>query len=52
MVHAAIFCPFNREDAMSLKWWALNIYFWGGGKLVSAAQYVSCFHSEHKGCAT
>ena len=50
MVRAAIFCPFNREDATSLKWWALNIYFWGGGELLLAAQHVSCFHSQRKGC--
>jgi hypothetical protein len=40
MVHAAIFCPFNREDATSLKWWALNIYFWGGGELQHI--YAAC----------
>ena len=51
MVHAAIFCPFNREDATSLKWWALNIYFWGGGELLLAAQHNFCFHAESKGCA-
>ena len=32
LVCAAIFIPLNKRNAKSLKWWALMIYFWGGGE--------------------
>ena len=45
-VCAAIFVPTSWRAAKSMKWWAMMIYFWGGGKPMAHAMAHSTLTSS------